>query len=608
MKCKRLIENDFPLARINQSCAHENNIKSQISSGHLSLLHTWWARRPSASCRSVLLGLLLPDPCDPACPKEFKIEAWNIIGWESLQNSEKSDLELREALKDFISRFSKWEMSSNPDFISKARGLIQAAFPSGAPVVADPFAGGGSIPLEAARLGCDVFASELNPVAWLLLKITLDWSVLFGADLTRLFETWSTWVLKECQKRLAPFYSIDKRGSSPLSFFWARTVQCEAPGCGVTVPLIRNLWLSNTKSSERALEIRYKEKSKIPVISVFQPRKNSDVKAGTVDGMNAHCPKCDKTTPKERVQAQLLKNSGGAKNSILIAIASEKVAGRGKEYRSVTEEDILTAHKAEIESKRVSLELPASPPSGDTGFRARPYGITNWADVFTPRQKLSRWIVHEIIEEALLKAKGDGIKDDLLTALASCLYVAYSDNSQYHTSLCVCLSQGVKSIFIQGSGVPMRSDFVEGNPLSTNCEGLSYSIRSMQSALHGLNSFSRRPSEPVLASALDPVLPDASVDVIFTDPPYYNSIPYAYLSDFFYGLLRLGLKSRLPKEFSASETDKKGEITKNLEVTNGTGVHDAAWYENNMARALSRARDALVDDGIGSVVFAHKRY
>ena len=150
-KCKRLIENDFPLAKINQDCAHENNIKSQIASGHLSLLHTWWARRPSASCRSVLLGLLLPDPCDRACPAEFKKRAWEIIGWQSLQNTEKNDLELRESLKDFISRFSQWEASSNPDFISKARALIQAAFPFEAPVVSDPFAGGGSIPLEAAE-------------------------------------------------------------------------------------------------------------------------------------------------------------------------------------------------------------------------------------------------------------------------------------------------------------------------------------------------------------------------------------------------------------------------------------------------------------------------
>ena len=443
-------------------------------------------------------------------------------------------------------------------------------------------------------------------MAWLLLKISLDWSVLFGADLTMLFETWSDWVLNECRRRLAPFYSTDKQGSPPLSFFWARIIQCEAPGCGVTVPLIRNLWLSDRKGSERALEIHYKEKSKIPVIRVFQPRKNSEVEPGTVDGMNAHCPNCGKTTTKERVQAQLLKNNGGARNSILIAIVREKPGGRGKEYQSVTEEDIIAAHQAEKESNRVFLELPPSPPSGDTGFRPRPYGITNWADVFTPRQKLTRWIIHEIIEDALVKAEEGGVKNELLTALASCLYVAYSDNSQYHTSLCVWLSQGVTSIFIQGSGVPMRSDFVEGYPLSNNCDGLSFSIRSMQSALHGLNSFNRKSSEPVLASALDRILPDASVDVIFTDPPYYDSIPYAFLSDFFYGLLRLGLKSRLPKEFSALETDKKGEITKNLEVNNGGGVHDSTWYENNMAHALSRARDALVDDGIGSVVFAHK--
>ncbi len=195
---------------------------------------------------------------------------------------------------------------------------------------------------------------------------------------------------------------------------------------------------------------------------------------------------------------------------------------------------------------------------------------------------------------------------ELLTALAACLYAAFSDNAQYHTSLCVWLSEGVKSIFIQGSGIPMRADFVEGSPLSPNCESLAYSIRSVESALKGLIAVRHKPASPIKANALDRFLPNESVQVVFTDPPYYDSIPYAHLSDFFYGWLRLGLHSRIPGIFDSSETEKALEVTKNLAVRNGGGLHDAAWYENRMADALSHSREVLVPDGIGSVIFAHK--
>src|SRR5581483_8475182 len=194
---------------------------------------------------------------------------------------------------------------------------------------------------------------------------------------------------------------------------------------------------------------------------------------------------------------------------------------------------------------------------------------------------------------------------DLLNALAACLYMAYADNAQYHTSLCVWLSEGVKSVFIQGSGVPMRADFVEGNPLSPNCEGLGYSVRSVQSALRYLASTRYQSSSPLLANALDAILPEESVDVIFTDPPYANQIPYAHLSDFFYGWLRLGLRNRLPQAFAALETEKARELTENRAVSDG-GIHDREWYENRMKEAFSQMKRIIREDGVGSVVFAHK--
>lgn len=609
--CKRLAEVDFPLSAVNAACVVENNRKTRINSGHISLLHAWWARRPLASCRAMLLTLLLPDPCDPTCPAEFKVKARQVLlstpGWDTEQNRVlvRTDGGLRKALLTFVAEIADWDIVRVANYVSTARELVKAAYGDDSPHVWDPFSGGGSIPLEGLRLGCDVTAGELNPVAWLLLKITLEWCGRKGTELADLFEEWAEWTLREANKRLTEYYPADTQGRMPLAYLWARTVRCEAAGCGATIPLVRNLWLSQAKGRKKALRIVYPKGSLEPRIEVFTPSSDKEIQRGTVVGNNATCPKCHMVTPRERVQAQLRDKRGGADDAILLAAVRENASGRGKDYETPNRQDMEAFSKAVSKSKSVQIEMPPAPPEGDTGFRPRPYGITNWADVLAPRQRLSRWLIHEVIEDALKEAEKHVKDKDLLNALAACLYMAYSDNGQYHTSLCVWLSEGVTSIFIQGSGVPMRADFVEGNPLSPNCEGLGYSIRSVQSALRNLSAVRYQPSSPLLANVLDAVLPEESVDVVFTDPPYANQIPYAHLSDFFYGWLRLGMRNRLPQAFTAPETEKARELTENRAVKDG-GVHDRQWYESHMYEAFAQMKRVIREDGVASVVFAHK--
>ena len=169
--CKRLAEVDFPIAEISKHAAREKSIRH----GHPSTLHLWWARRPLASSRAVLMALLLPDPCDPLCPDTFKTEArralldlrWRARGW----NAEiETDEGLRKVLLRFIADFANWDNAAKPDYLETGRALARAAHPEEKPLVVDPFAGGGSIPLEALRLGCETFASDLNPVACLILR------------------------------------------------------------------------------------------------------------------------------------------------------------------------------------------------------------------------------------------------------------------------------------------------------------------------------------------------------------------------------------------------------------------------------------------------------
>ncbi|WP_026043412.1 DUF1156 domain-containing protein [Treponema primitia] len=599
-ECKRLAEVDFPLSIVNLACVEENNRKTRIESGHISLLHSWWARRPLSACRSLLLTLLLPDPCDAACPKEFKNKAIEALSSEKIGPKDK---DLQKALFNFVSKIAPWDSVNTAGFVSTAHDLIKAAYGND-PHVLDPFSGGGSIPLEAQRLGCEVTSSDLNPVAWLLLKIALEWCPRKGTELTKQFDIWSDWVLKETEKRLAVYYPADDQGRKPLAYLWARTVKCEGSNCGVTIPLIRGLQLSISKQRKKALRIKYPSGSTEPSIDIFSYNNDGEIEKGTVAKMKATCPKCHVVTQRERVQAQLRDKHSGSDDAILFAIAREGTNGK-KDYFKPTARDFEAFNKAAEKAKSIHFEMPSFPQNDTRAFPPGPYGIKTWEDVLAPRQKFSRWIIHEIIEDALRGAQKKIHDKELFNALAACLYIAYSDNSQYHTSLCVWLSEGVKSIFIQGSGIPFRADFVESNPLSNNCDGLGYSVRSIQSALHLLTSTHPHPVSPLLANALDPVLPDESVDIIFTDPPYANQIPYAHLSDFFYGYLHLGLKERLAKSFAAGQTEKARELTENRAVSEG-GVHDRQWYEYGMRQAFTQMKRIIREDGVASFVFAHK--
>jgi adenine-specific DNA methylase len=601
-ECRRLAEIDFALSAVNDACVRENNIKTRVGSGHISLLHACWARRPLASCRAVLLSLLLPDPTDPHCPEPFK-----AVARKELQQFRKvgpSDLDLLRALLAFVAELAEWDLVKKGGYVSTARKLIQASYGS-TPHVFDPFSGGGSIPLEGLRLGCEATASELNPVAWLQLKIALEWCGRKGPELADLFEEWSGRVLKQVEQRLEEYYPADAKKRKPLAYLWARVVKCEAAGCGATIPLVRNLWLSQAKGRKKALRILYPKGGLEPCIEVFEPSSDKEVGSGTVAGNNATCPKCHTVTGRVRVQAQLRGRRGGANDSLMLAVVRHNPTGRGKDYFAPTKADLAAYEKARSRANEVHIEMPPAPPEGDTGFRPRPFGITNWVDVLAPRQRFSRWVIHEVIEDVLKKAEQQLKDRDLLNALSACLYAAYSDNAQYHTSLCVWVKEGVSMLVAQGAGIPMRADFVEGNPLSPNCEGLGYSVRSVQSALRHLASTRYQPSSPLLANALDAILPEESVDVIFTDPPYANQIPYAHLYDFFYGWLRLGLRNRLPEAFTATETEKARELTENRAVSDG-GVHDREWYEKRMKEAFGQMKRIIRENGVGSVVFAHK--
>lgn len=223
-ECKRLAEVDFPIAVVSRHSARDNSTHE----GHPKNLHLWWARRPLAACRAMLLALLLPDPCDPNCPADFKQRARSLL--PSVQGEPgPKDIDLQKALLRFIGDFSTWDLAANPRYLEVGRGLVKAAHGEETPVVVDPFAGGGSIPLEALRVGCEVFAGDLNPVACSILKSTLDDAPREGPKLLDELRDAVRKLKTHVEKRMGQFYPSEADGNRPIAYLWARTVRCESP-------------------------------------------------------------------------------------------------------------------------------------------------------------------------------------------------------------------------------------------------------------------------------------------------------------------------------------------------------------------------------------------
>ncbi len=404
-ECKRLAEVDFPIAVVSRHAVREKSIRH----GHPSTLHLWWARRPLASCRAMLLGLLLPDPCDKLCPPEFKTKAREVFRpIPGVVTIGPTDQDLRQALLKFIGDFADWDLAADRAYLEAARQLVKAAHPEETPLVVDPFAGGGSIPLEALRLGCDAFASDLNPVACRIEKVLLEDIPRHGPELAEELRRVGTEVKKAAEKELAEFYPVDANGARPIAYLWARTVRCETPNCGAEIPLVRSFWLSKKANRRRALRPKAVQmKSGLPFIDfeIFEPLTEKEVRPGTVSRARATCLCCNTVLPPERVRTQLYEQRGGADvgfdqkgNRIggarLLAVVVLQPGEQGRHYRLPTTADYQAVWKAMQRLKEIASDkLPdglsvipdePTPAGGGSGagraFSVQKYGMLRWGD------------------------------------------------------------------------------------------------------------------------------------------------------------------------------------------------------------------------------------
>ncbi len=366
--CKRLAEVDFPIAEVSRHAAREKSIRH----GHPSTLHLWWARRPLASSRAVLMALLLPDPCDADCPDAFKERAREALlsmrtrpaAWDEQVGD---DAGLRRVLLKFIADFANWDNSAKPEYLDTGRALVRAAHPDETPLVVDPFAGGGSIPLEALRLGCETFASDLNPVACLILKVMLEDIPRHGPGLADELRKAGAEIKAQAEKELADLYPTDPDGSTPIAYLWARTVRCESPDCGAEIPLMRSMWLCRKPNRKFALRTSVTRPAEGPpqvAFEIFEPESEDDVANGTVSRARATCVCCDAVLPPDRVRSQLSAQRGGADTMFddrgrrtggarMTAVVTLRPGKQGRHYRLPTPADYAAVRKAQARVENI---------------------------------------------------------------------------------------------------------------------------------------------------------------------------------------------------------------------------------------------------------------
>ena len=606
---KRFIEETFPVKEVSIESAKEKNIRH----GHISTLHIWWARRPLASSRATNYAALIPPPKD--------IAEWN-------------------RKRQFIIDFSKWGSSLNQQMIKQAREDILKANGGNPPKVLDPFAGGGAIPLEALRLGCDVYANDYNPVAILILKCTLEYPQKYGipGEVEKEFEEfgkehkekvkvknklledvkkWGNWVLKEAKKEIGEFYP-EENGSIPVGYIWARTIPCQNPSCGAKIPLMRQFWLAKKEKKRVALfpYIENKEvKFKIVGDGYEKTPENFNPTNGTISRAIVTCPVCGSVINAKITRKLFQKAKAGQR---MIAVVLHNPKRRGKFYRIATQKDIEIFREAEqyLKGKRDKLMLKwGMDPVPDEElplmsgvFNVPIYGMNTWGSLFNSRQKLALITFVEKVRKSYEKMLEQGYKEEYAKALVSYLGLAITRTADFTSNLARWKPDA--EAIVQGmtrQALAMIFDFTENNAVSTTAGTWSSLSKRMLGVIPNLSPVSLTPVTITQSSATSLSYPDNFFDAVFTDPPYYFNVPYADLSDFFYVWLKRTVGHLYPELFSTPLSPKSNEIVQmahwDLRRYPEKGQK---WFEEMLTKSFQEIYRILKPNGITVIVYAHK--
>lgn len=491
---RRLIEEDFPLQEVSAAAVREKTVRH----GHISTLHIWWARRPLAASRATALAALLPAPADPDERRRLLALVRDLAPWE--------------AVKD-----------GDSPLLQQARDLLRQAYGGRAPRVLDCFAGGGAIPLEALRLGCETCALDYNPVAVLILKCVLEYPQRFGrpgrrpertpqgltvervaSPLGEAVERWGTWVLEAARPELAPFYPRDPDGSVPVGYLWARTLPCQNPACGAEIPLLRQTWLARKEDRQIALRLvpdRTARRVAFVIVGQNGEPLDFDPDEGTVARATVRCPLCGGVIDDDTTRRLFREGRAGER---LVAVVLHRPGVAGKRYRLATDRD-QEAYRAAAErlaEKRLALwgewgmdPVPDEPtpvgggPGAERAFSVHKYGLTRWGDLFNARQKLALLTFAAKVREAHQTMLAEGIDPEFAKAVTTYLALAVDRLADYNSVLCSWHNtREMIGHTLNRQALPMVWDYFELCPLSGSTGDWSSALQWISDVLTHLTS------------------------------------------------------------------------------------------------------------------------
>ena len=732
MTDKRLIEVAFPLKQVSLDSVHEKNVRH----GHISTLHIWPARRPLAASRAALIATLLADPGDPKQRQEIlERMAGRVV--ETIERKRVNGRVVEKVKEETVGGILHWGRENDPD-LAWFRAEIRKAYGGRAPKVLDPFAGGGAIPLEAMRLGCDVTAMDINPVAWFILKCTLEYpqklagqtrplpefaledgefmeaflkakgfkgaslrtflerlghgdggeiqldllqqdDPILEADLAWHVRAWGRWVLAKARTELAAYYptyaefeplkadeeyesrpmrllEVDDEGvpqvdplnaefdaaylkdprnprwiaKPTVAYLWARIVTCKQ--CRATLPLLKTRWLCK-KDRKRVLLTMEPKADQTGVVFGVQSdvphnggnaaqRREHDKRsgAGTMSRTGATCPCCGAITTMADIRFE---GRAGRLGAVMTVVVVDGPKGKGKEYRLPTDHERAVAEVTEEQLQALYADIPFGLPEEPLaskealGFRVPLYGIDNWRKLFTNRQLVSLGTFSTILREMPHVIRSNNYQEHWIEPLLACIACTLDRLADSSSSIAHWQNGGEFNVnTFQRFALPISWDFSEVSPVSQTTGNFLGAVDWVSRALdHCLlaSTIKERPNV-FMASAITSGL--NGFDVIVTDPPYYDAIPYSDLMDFFHVWLRRTLgASDGPFGIAFGEelgpkwnrTTDDGELIDDASRFDGNKAISKKNFEEGMTRAFQACHAALKSDGRLVVVFANKQ-
>ena len=652
----------MPLEAINQESAREKSIRH----GHPSTLHLWWARRPLAACRAVLFASLVDDPSehDDKFPTKEEQQAERqrlhdligkieteekrgksqqvvrgLVSWDDIKTDETGTSPIIEAAQKEIARCLAWENNHEPPTEPEA---VKKYLQEYAPPVYDPFCGGGSIPLEAQRLGIEAHGSDLNPVAVLITKALIEIPPKFKdkppvnpeARKTKDINQWrgaqglaedvryyGKWMRDEAEKRIGHLYPKvklpEEHGGGEatiIAWLWARTVKCPNPACGCQMPLAASFKLSTKKGKEAWVEPIINRTKNPPLIrfEVKTGKGTPPESPKTGRGAKFQCLACEQPTDDKYIKSEGI---AGRMDVQLMAVIVE--GNRKRIYVSPTPE-----HEKIAQSEKPTW-LPDAQIADDRRSMFTPlYGLTHFYHLFTNRQLIALNVfsdlVSEIRETIKKNAISSGMIDDNLSfseegtgataysnSIATYLGFAVDRCADYWSSIATWHSsnQQVRCTFAR-QAIPMTWDFIEANPFSNSSGGWISLYNSTIESLQNIPC-----SAKGIATQIDATTSEIYREsiVVSTDPPYYDNIGYADLSDFFYIWLRRSLNSIYPDLFSTLLVPKEPELVAIPYRFGGKKQKAKEFFENGLNKAFERMRKMASDKYPLTIYYAFKQ-